>query len=481
MIDKEKSLAYRFPELAKEWDYEGNASLNPNDISYGSTQKVSWKCSKCGGKYITSVNQRTNSHSGCPYCSNHKVLQGFNDLATRHPDLAIEWDYRRNGDLRPENVLCSSHKKVYWICPVCCNSYDAWIFNRTKGESCPYCAGRKVKVGFNDLASNYPELLKEWDYDVNSHLSPYDITTRSNRVIGWKCSVCAHKWKTAIVKRTMGAQCPKCNKRNHTSFPEQAIFYYIKKVYPEAINGFKGVFDRSMELDIYIPTIQVAIEYDGIQWHTDKESLREQKKYQICRENGIKLIRVREDETQNSYCDVSISCQYRHRDYSYLDETIKNVFVALGVPCPSVNTKNDAIEINSAFLTVIRNGSFGEMFPQYIDEWDNEKNGDLTPFMFSPYSNEKVSWICRACGHKYEMIIGSKAQGRKCIKCSYVSRGEKQSERNKKRVRNIDTGVEFNSISEAAIYYGGDPKKNHIGECCNGKAKTALGYRWEFV
>ena len=44
----------------------------------------------------------------CPYCSGHRVLAGFNDLASQHPELLAEWDWERNGDLRPDGFVSGS-------------------------------------------------------------------------------------------------------------------------------------------------------------------------------------------------------------------------------------------------------------------------------------------------------------------------------------------------------------------------------------
>lgn len=38
---------------------------------------------------------------------------------------------------------------------------------------CPYCTGRKVLAGFNDLASLFPKLAKEWDAELNGAAAPY--------------------------------------------------------------------------------------------------------------------------------------------------------------------------------------------------------------------------------------------------------------------------------------------------------------------
>lgn len=53
-----------------------------------------------------------------------------------------------------------------------------------------------------------------------------------------------------------------------------------------------------MELDIYIPSKRIAIEYDGAFWHNPSKIKRDTKKYQLCQEKGIYLIRIREKRLQ---------------------------------------------------------------------------------------------------------------------------------------------------------------------------------------
>ena len=85
-----------------------------------------------------------------------------------------------------------------------------------------------------------------------------------------------------------------------TSFGEQAVYFYVKKIFPETINRYrKGRF----ELDIYIPEIQTGIEFDGFYFHSGNESLeREKRKYERCQELGIKLIRLKDSNSMNGQC-----------------------------------------------------------------------------------------------------------------------------------------------------------------------------------
>ena len=71
------------------------------------------------------------------------------------------------------------------------------------------------------------------------------------------------------------------------SFPEQAVYFYIKKAFPDAINSYKDIFDNRMELDIYIPSIKVGIEYDGAKWHKDDTLDKERTKYHICQKKVL--------------------------------------------------------------------------------------------------------------------------------------------------------------------------------------------------
>ena len=79
------------------------------------------------------------------------------------------------------------------------------------GSSCPYCAGRKVLPGFNDLATLVPEVARQWHPVLNGTLTPQMVTAGSHRKAWWECEQ-GHVWQSAIYSRT-GSQkcgCPIC-------------------------------------------------------------------------------------------------------------------------------------------------------------------------------------------------------------------------------------------------------------------------------
>ena len=126
------------PELADEWHKTRNGSKKPSDYVYGSHKYAWWTC-PLGHDYQRTIADRHDGY-GCPYCSNVKVLAGFNDLATKTPWLAKEWDPERNRRRTPQEVFPSSNLKVWWRCEGG-HHWRASISGRQSGSRCPYCYG----------------------------------------------------------------------------------------------------------------------------------------------------------------------------------------------------------------------------------------------------------------------------------------------------------------------------------------------------
>ena len=210
VVAGENSLADIALELVDQWDMEKNAPLTPQQVTAGTRRKAWWKCAQ-GHSWQASISSRTNQKVGCPFCSGKAVLKGFNDLATLYPALAREWDAEKNGELLPEAVTPASNRKVWWICPLG-HSYAAIVASRTaQGSGCPYCAGRRVLAGFNDLATKNPVVAAQWHPTLNGSLTPEMVTAGSHRKVWWQCPN-GHIWKATIQSRTAKRPtgCPVC-------------------------------------------------------------------------------------------------------------------------------------------------------------------------------------------------------------------------------------------------------------------------------
>lgn len=116
--------------------------------------------------------------------------------------LLDEWDDGRNLPLTPQTITYGSKRAAWWRCANG-HTWRAVLYTRTGGARCPYCTGRRVQPGFNDLASVHPELARQWDYAKNAPLVPADISAGSGRSVWWRCEK-GHSWRALIRSRTAG-------------------------------------------------------------------------------------------------------------------------------------------------------------------------------------------------------------------------------------------------------------------------------------
>jgi hypothetical protein len=180
-------LATLFPDLASQsegWD--------PSTVSAGSRKKYSWRCDK-GHTWSASVYSRTPpSNHGCPCCSGRQALPGFNDLATLYPEVALEAD-----GWNPATVTAGSSQKLHWKCADG-HRWNAVVCDRTppKSSQCPFCSGKQVLRGFNDLATLYPDIASQahgWD--------PGKVARKSPKKLPWRCDK-GHVWYSIVSNRT---------------------------------------------------------------------------------------------------------------------------------------------------------------------------------------------------------------------------------------------------------------------------------------
>lgn len=146
VISGENDLESYSPELAEQWDREKNGALSPAQVSVFSNRRVWWKCSR-GHEWQVKISDRVTKRSDCPYCTNRKVLAGFNDLKTVEPLVAAQWHPEKNAPLEPSMVLPGSTKRVWWRC-IDGHEWKAVIYSRTGAQKCgcPVCAGKQPRI-----------------------------------------------------------------------------------------------------------------------------------------------------------------------------------------------------------------------------------------------------------------------------------------------------------------------------------------------
>lgn len=283
-------------------------------------------------------------------------------------------------------------------------------------SGCPVCAGKRREKGVNDLESLYPEIAVEWDVKKNGGITPDQIGPGAHKKYWWICPV-GHSYQAAPENRTKirGTSCPICAKERQTSFPEQCIYFYFKKQYPQTENRYQL---EGKELDIYIPELKAGIEYDGKRFHTNRE--KERKKDLFFQKKGIRVIRIKEYEGEKPQEEKDI-IWIREKDnlFNNLSFAIRQVCYLLtgDLNVEIIDFEEKRTEIWNLYCFSIKENSIAARHPEFLKEWNCEKNGKLKPEQISYGSGKKVWWVCKK-GHEYQMAPCARAKGAGCPICA---------------------------------------------------------------
>lgn len=215
-----------------------------------------------------------------------------------------------------------------------------------------------------------------------------------------------------------------------TSLEEIRFFYFIRKIFPNAINrhSFKHKYAKNAELDIFVPHLNFAIEYDGIYYHSSKTMLQKDlNKNSACSESKINLLRIREkglekispDDIIYDYVKIDshkICCQE-------LSSFIKNTFSLSQVEFDSIESLDyDSFEIGPEILELYdeieKENSLFIINPELCKDWNYERNNGLEPNKIRPNSDLLVWWKCNACEHEWQATIHERHRETwGCLRC----------------------------------------------------------------
>ena len=285
-----QNFAEVHPELLSEWSSENK--WRPDRVSYGSNKLVVWNGS-CGHTWTASVKNRGNHH-GCPYCSGNRVLVGFNDFESVHPEIAKEWS-ERNLPATPRQFTARSDKPFWWKCSECGNEWKARIADRSEGHGCPFCV-----------------------------------------------TFAAEKRKQARLDAKRARLAEKRQKRLELS-REQQISRDLKDSdfriavirYYSALTGFSVVYDQigrkiGIPLQIFFPEKCAAIELTSHLKEGWKDWRYENAKNWLCLNSGITLIRI---IPQTGYKFENCKCvRLKNDSAEALNYTLTQVFKRLKIP-----------------------------------------------------------------------------------------------------------------------------------------------------
>lgn len=470
-----KKLVINNKELMLDWDWYKNnvAGLDPHKLTCGSNKTAFWKCHICGNEWTTRI-ERKSKGAKCRQCIAKESATAPCDksLAALFPQIAKEWDYELN-ECTPDMVYPKSNKTYNWICSKGHRWHDTASHRAERQTPCPICSGQKLLVGYNDLATTHKELLKEWDYEKNYALGikPTDFTYGSTHEVFWKCNR-GHSWKAAIyVRTTNGCGCKKCSTELRTSFPEKIVAYYLSKVFNDCAENYRSKQLKNFEIDIFLPSLNLGIEYDGARWHQNTNN--DKTKDELCKNLNITLIRIRENGCAK-YDSSSIKIYVNKKNTKELANAISQVANYINHTFDfnlmiDIDIERDSLTILSDLLTTEKKNSISNS--SFIGDWDWDKNKGVDPSMISMYSNRKLWWKCHKCGYEWKTDPSHRARGRGCARCAgqIIVAGEN------------DLESKFPELAKEWDYSKNSKKPGEVAAFCNTKywwICSKCGHNW---
>ena len=212
------------------------------------------------------------------------------------------------------------------------------------------------------LLELYPEIAAEWDYERNEE-KPGDFKANSGISVYWICPK-GHSYQKPINRRTgRGDGCPICSGNK--------IIVGINDL-GTVRTDLMDEWDFDKNLSVF-PTEVTARSNKKVWWK--------------CRDCGNCWQAPISNRTRGSGCP---KCRYKK----------------------SVKTRGGK---NTRYTK-----TFGEVFPDLLDEWDYAKNKEIAdPMKITQGSAKKVWWKCRKCGYEWMAIVNNRSRGSGCLKCSH--------------------------------------------------------------
>ena len=242
-----------------------------------------------------------------------------------------KYDYSKVAYINPQTkvcIICPEHGE-FWQMP----------YSHLNGNGCPMCGKIKLRKKFQLSTDKFIQKAKE------IHGDKYDYSKVNYVNYKTKVEIICPKhgsfWQTPICHFKCDG-CPTCKGELSVSKQEIDFVNYVKTIYSNIINLNDRQMINPLELDMYLPFDNLAIEYNGLYWHSSKKIDKNYHlmKTELCQKQGIRLIHIFEDEwtckqdivksrlkTILGLCEIKIfarKCQFKEVPFKESKEFLEN-------------------------------------------------------------------------------------------------------------------------------------------------------------
>ncbi len=453
-----QSLQEKYP-VGGQWStvLNGDVEFNAVDIKAG---KSSWWECEDGHVQHTRIGRRFKN--GCRQCNSRNTLVKINKKFWKENTYLLK--FLNVKEYPDENLyLEKAQTPLQWVCAKedCHNIFYASRSDRNRKDNrrmdlCKVCANRKrirkhrstTLKRSGSLLDNFPEIAKEWCYDLNKKsASPSNITPGSNESFWFQCKFGHKPWKSRVTNRThLKRNCPSCYDPS-TSKLEQRLFTEFNSYSNFCILREK-IFGH--EADLFFPSINTIVECDGYPWHsTIKKETIDNKKSLTWNQHGIKVVRIRDDKLKSL---GGLEIFYKEsgiRNHLHICERLAKLLLQqyprskeLNKICKHYKTlggfiSDDRYQALSEQRVSVKGMRLSESNPELVSEWDDIENYPVTPDRIARGSDYRAHWICNVCGNKFISRVANRTSLKRG--CNVCAIKKVQSSRMRKFLSNGNT------------------------------------------
>lgn len=288
----------------------------------------------------------------------------------------------------------------------------------------------KLVIGVNDfetwcIKTDNQDLLKQ--YSTKNKIGPSNIARSSHKKVIWDCQKCGKEYEASLTHRTSKKPtgCPYCNNFG-CSIPDLSIYNYFKLIYSDCRYRNK---ELGFELDVIIPEIKIAIEYDGIRFHgirtgySEKAATLQKYNYKLIRIIGV-TNDVKDNIIINKNEYIIIANQNKSNHIKCVIKSIIDILNSINI---NIDFNTDLLEQahKSAINQLINKESINKLVdvvPDLVDYYKSELNSDIDINTISKCKHMYLNLQCKNCETIFSLHVSNilrmlSKQSEICPKC----------------------------------------------------------------
>ncbi len=292
-----------------------------------STTRTLFRHKVCGEVYEKTPFVILQNPNRCQFCNRKRLMMTDEEFRNKCSDKLDSYELM--------DVYAGFHSKIRIRHKECGRVFEQTpcTFLHAKG-GCPYCKNKLISDSHTLTTEEFWAKLgdKTDEYEL---LSEYTGAKNKIRVR----HRCGNEFEVIADNFARGSRCKQCK----YSTGEGQVYKFVKSICPDAEQGITNILPGRFELDIYIPSKQIAIEYDGLRYHTVEHFEKQKRSWELCSpkglhlwktneclRRGIRLIHIFEDEWSN--------------EREIVEDKLRSI---LNSPMPSIFARKTSVSIVS--------------------------------------------------------------------------------------------------------------------------------------